>query len=343
VPIVLSLVDEKTLDEGYGFYSKGKGILNLTMKNMKMNLLQKTPDNSYLLIMESSFETAPEVIRLNSNGSQTLICRTNLQQEKFYWGKSELRHFSTEDGDVQKSALFYPANYVAGRKYPLIVYIYERMSGELNTYVKPSSQNRLGFNATNYTTDGYFVLYPDIKYELNAPGASALKCVMAAVDDVVATEMIDPEKIGLVGHSFGGYETAYIISHCDRFRVAVAGAPITDLQGWYLSWDGYQKSNIWRFENQQFRLQSPFYSMEFLENSPILNIQDINTPVLIWTASTDKQVDWTNSLKLYTGLWRLGKQSTLLIYPDDEHILLNPNHQQDLTLRMREWLAKYLK
>jgi dipeptidyl aminopeptidase/acylaminoacyl peptidase len=146
-----------------------------------------------------------------------------------------------------------------------------------------------------------------------------------------------------MGHSFGGFETTYIISQTNMFKTAVAGAPVTDLLSSYLTLDGTNISNINRYENSQFRIQTPFYEKGFLKNSPIMNVQNINTPLLLFTGNQDSTVDWSNSMKMQIALWRLKKKSTLLVYPGEDHAFVKESNQKDLYFKVKAWFDCYLK
>ncbi len=189
----------------------------------------------------------------------------------------------------------------------------------------------------------FIVLLPDIAYVLNKPGYSALQCVLSAVDQAVKTSSIDEQNIGLIGHSFGGFETSYIVGQTNRFKTAVAGAGVTDLLSFYLDIDSSDISNMERFENSQFRNRIAFTENEFLSESPIMNVKGINTPLLIWTGDNDKMVKSSYAIKMFAALWRLQKKSTLLIYPDEPHVIVNPVNQRDLTLKLTQWFDYQLK
>jgi dipeptidyl aminopeptidase/acylaminoacyl peptidase len=341
--LLLETVDNSTLQQTYCIWNKGSGIKEFIRKDMKLFAFQKAKKSPVFQFMESRFDVSPKLMLLTASGKEKQIAQANGQQKDFFWGKSELIHYLNADGKPLKGALFYPADYVPGKKYPMIVNVYQKKSDEVYNYVAPSLKLINGFNPTNFTAEGYFVLMPDLAYKLNEPGNSALNCVEAAVAKVLEMGSVDKNNVGLIGHSYGGVETTYMIGHTNIFKTAVAGAPATDLLSFYLSSGGYGQSNIWRFENQQFRIQAPFYSEEFLKNSPIGSVQNINTPLLIWTGNEDKSVDWSNSTKLQTALWRLNKKSTLIVYPGQEHVLTDQTYQEDLYFRVKNWFDYYLK
>src|SRR5262249_49093212 len=138
------------------------------------------------------------------------ISDINPQQSQFVWGSSELIAFRNTDGVPLKGALYKPDNFDPKKKYPLVVYIYERLSQRLNYYVEPKPAHSI--NISYYVSNGYLVLTPDIVYTIGYPGQSALKAVLPAIQAVVDRGIVDENAIGIQGHSWGGYQIAYMIT-----------------------------------------------------------------------------------------------------------------------------------
>lgn len=339
--IFLSEVNTQTLEEGMHFFELNKTLKPIVNVDDKIRDIQKAGD-TYLYVL-SDFDKSPELIIQQANQTKgELIQPSNEHQKEYHWGKSELIHY-TANGISLKGALFYPANYQPDKQYPLIVKPYYILSNELRLYEPPSISNPIGINVSHLTQSGYFVLYPDIHYTINKPGESALTCVNAAVDKAIQSASIDKENIGLFGFSFGGYLVSYIVSQTNRFKTAISGGGFHDLMGTYLGTDDNDKSSMWRFETQQIRITEPFYSETFFDNSPINNAHKIETPLLLWIGQNDTRVRGENSSKLQMALWRLGKESTFLVYPDEPHFILNKEHQLDLTEKTMQWFDYYLK
>lgn len=229
----------------------------------------------------------------------------------------------------------------------MVVHIYDRMSTNLHHYVNPSFLNPEGFNVTNYTLSGYFVLMPDITYEMGNPGISAVDCVTAGVNAVLDKGLVDKNKIGLFGHSFGGYETNFIISQTPIFAAAVSGAGISDIIAFYfnISKNAIFKSDMFRFENQQWRMGKSLYDDKegYCRNSPIMHAENVQTPLLLWAGKNDRIVPWNQSITYYLALRRLGVTTRMLVYPDEDHSLENADNQKDLSKRMMTWFDHLLK
>ena len=229
----------------------------------------------------------------------------------------------------------------------MVVHIYDVMSDELHQYVNPSFLNPEGFNVTNYALNGYFVLMPDIIYKMGNPGSSAVDCVTAGVNAVIAKDIVDKDKVGLYGHSFGGYETNFIISQTNIFAAAVSGAGVSDIISYYfnISRNGDFRSDMWRFENQQFRIGKSLYEDKeaYISNSPIMYAENVKTPLLLWAGKNDRIIPWNQSVTYYLALQRLGVKNMLFAYPDEDHSLENAENQTDLSKRMMAWFDYFLK
>lgn len=228
----------------------------------------------------------------------------------------------------------------------MVVYIYERLSQEVHRYVNPTLHNNTGINTSNLTAQGYLVLHPDISYVMDDVGNSATDCVVSATKAVISMGIVQPDKIALTGHSFGGYEANFIATQTNLFATIVSGAGSSDLVNTYLSigWNT-GKVETWRFEDHQYRMQQPMYTnmQGFLRNSPVMQAPKITTPMLIWTGEEDRQVDYHQSIEMYNALRRLGKKAIMLMYPGNGHILSERNSREDFTHRYEAWLATYLK
>lgn len=328
--------------QGVAIWYKEKGTVDWLLKERKILSAKRSLDKKKILVIESAFDVSPRWFQVDCTGNETEIAQTNKQQKEYAWGKSELIKYNYE-GKVLNAVLCYPAGFNPKKKYPMVVYIYEKMSVRLHDYDFPSTQNPIGFNRTNLTLEGYFVLMPDIEYSVNEVGNSALNCVMSAVAKVVETGFVDESKIGLMGHSFGGFETAYICSQTNLFKTAVVGAGVHDLRAYYLGMDTSDISNMERFWNGNFRNIIPFEAPDFDKESPLKNVKTIESPLLIWTGDADINVPHWHSTALHTALWRLGKNSTLLVYKNEEHSLRKKENKEDLTERIMQWFAHYLK
>ncbi len=272
------------------------------------------------------------------------ITEANPQQREYRWCEGrKLIEYKNSEGKRLQAALYLPADYRPGRKYPTIVYIYEKLSDRLNYYLMPSEY---GFNIARYTSDGYAVLLPDIVYKVNAPGLSAVDCVLAAVKAAIKTGVVDEKRLGLHGHSWGGYQTAFIITQTDIFKAAVAGAPLTNMISMYSSiyWNtGTCNQPI--FESSQGRFKGGYwdYLEDYIKNSPVFFAKNVKTPLLLLHNDKDGAVDWNQGIEYYNTLRRLGKFVIMLEYKGENHGLRKKENRIDYGIRMKEFFDHFLK
>jgi dipeptidyl aminopeptidase/acylaminoacyl peptidase len=344
--IVLEVINASDMSSGYSLYSLKSGVRTLVYGPKKYSSFKSSVNGKYLFTSET-FSQPPQVEFLGDVNMKTIF-QSNSHQQQYYYGRSVLVTYKNSNGDALQGALFYPAAYKEGEKYPMIVKIYERLSGKLNHYVKPTLDNDTGFNISVFTAKGYFVLLPDIKHIKGATGISAYDCVTSAVNEVVAKHNIDAKRIGLIGHSFGGYETDFIITKSNLFAAAVSGAGIGNTIGLYFSLNrngGGAEDGMWRFENQQQRMGTPFYENKqaYLDNSPLYNAGSVRTPLLQWAGKSDLVVPFEQSINFYLALRKLRVKTILLAYPDEGHSLKKEVNQRDLSVRILQWFDYYLK
>jgi dipeptidyl aminopeptidase/acylaminoacyl peptidase len=226
----------------------------------------------------------------------------------------------------------------------MLVYVYELRSQMVHRYVAPSE--RRPYNTSVFTSQDYLVLQPDIVYWDRDPGVSATECVEAAVAAVLQMGIADPKRIGLVGHSWGGYETAFIPTQTNTFAAAVAGAPLTNFFSMFgtIHWNqGMPESS--HFETGQARMDVPYWQdMEaYVRNSPVLFIEDLNTPMLVAFGNKDGTVDWHQGIELYNYARRAGKDLVMLVYDDENHSLRKKPNQIDYHHRVLDWFDHFLK
>ncbi len=296
---------------------------------------------------EEYFDRPPLLKKYNLKTKKTTeLHQSNSQHHSFKWGKSELVKYQLEDGTELKGALFYPSNYDNSRRYPMIVNIYQKLSNTVNRYQNPTLLTGFDLNISNFTTNGYFVFCPDIVYKVNEPGPSALQCVMAGVEAVLEKGIIDRKSIGLFGHSFGGYETSYIVSQTDLFATAVSGAGIHDLISFYFSMAWlWQVPQSHRFINDIMFFDSTYFEIPkiYEKNSPINFVQNINTPLLTITGDMDTNVNWEQSVEMFNALRILGREHIMLIYPNEGHDFFDVAVQLDYNKKLEAWFGHYLK
>jgi dipeptidyl aminopeptidase/acylaminoacyl peptidase len=342
-PKLLTALDLYNGGSGYSMIENGK-VMILVDGVCKISRLEMASDSQFAYLSESFSE--PPSVKFNRKGNKpTTLYQSNEQFRKYRWGRSEMIHYEA-NGRPLNGALFYPAGFDPSMKYPLIVYIYDTVSRDVFLYKNPSQYDYLGFNLTHYTLNGYVVLMADISYGAGSPGIDATNCVAAAVDKVFKMGFIDARKIGLIGHSFGGYETNFIITNTNIFAAAVSGSGVADNIAHYFTFSkDYSRAEGWRYERQQYRMGKSIYEMQgdYIRNSPVLQASSITTPLLTWAGGLDKNVKPEQSLIFYLALRRLGKKHIRLVYPDEGHSISKQKNKLDLTNRINDWFDYFLK
>jgi len=343
-PLYFTLFGERTKWYGYGRRANGN-FERLVWEDANVGRLTKAEDAEVYLYVVQRFDDSPDYFVAGpdlQNARQ--VSNTNPFQSNYLWGHAELIEYQNTWGEELQGALFYPADYEPGRQYPMIVYIYEIRSPSLHTYTVPS--NRSAYNTAVWTSQGYFVLQPDIVYRDRNPGLSAVAALVPAVEKVLETGMVDPGRVGLTGHSWGGYQTAFVVTQTDIFSAAVAGAPLTDLVSMYLSvyWNsGSTDARI--FEISQGRMEVPFWEDidAYIANSPVFHVQNLNTPLLVAHGDEDGAVDFNQGVEYYNAARRAGKNFVLLVYGGENHGNSKKANQIDYHTRIVEWFGHYLK
>ncbi|MDT8368863.1 MAG: prolyl oligopeptidase family serine peptidase [Longimicrobiales bacterium] len=340
-----ALYDDWRETWGYGRAAGlGDEVEVLLLEEARITGLDRAKDADRWIWRVEDFEDSPDVFVGDRDLNGRQITRTNPFQDDYAWGTSELVEYVNAWGDTLQGALYYPAGYEPGRRYPMITYIYEIRSNTVRSYQVPSEEDYYDFQ--DWVQDGYFVFQPDIVYRDRDPGVSAVVNIVPAVRAVIDRGLVDPEAIGLIGHSWGGYQTTFFVTQSDLFAAAVAGAPLTNMFSMYLSiyWNtGGTDARI--FEISQGRLEVPFWEDEaaYRRNSPVFHIEAMTTPLLMAQGTEDGAVDFNQGVEFYNAARRAGKDFVFLVYNDENHGFRKEPNRRDYHRRINEWFAHYLK
>ncbi|HDT12897.1 MAG TPA: S9 family peptidase, partial [Candidatus Aminicenantes bacterium] len=346
-PQYVSVYGEWTKKAGIARLEKGKAPAMLLWDDAGFGGLAKAKKADVYVYTRDTFKDYPDYYAAGSLlKNARRLTEANPQQKDFLWSSGSMLLDYTMDpasGQDRKlqAALFLPANYEKGKSYPTIVYYYETMSQQLNRYAQPSAN---GFNKSVYTSNGYAVLMPDIAYKVNDPGMSAAWCVLPAIDAAVATGIVDRDKIGLQGHSWGGYQTAFLVTQA-KFGAAVAGAPLTNMISMYSSiYFNTGSANQPIFESSQGRFKGGYWdNLEaYQRNSPVYYAERVETPLIILHNDKDGAVDWNQGIEYFNTLRRLRKPVVMLQYVGENHGLQKPANRKDYTVRMKEFFDHHL-
>jgi dipeptidyl aminopeptidase/acylaminoacyl peptidase len=345
-PLLLDATDDRT--KASGFYrvalkgSTAPEKIVMLDKNFGRPIKAKNAD--VLVYSLSRFEEFPDLwVSDGTFGNMRKVTDANPQQSQYRWGSAELVDYVNADGRPLRGILFKPENFDPSKQYPLMVYIYEELTSGLHSYHAPSPGTSI--NITRYVSNGYVVLEPDIVYETGYPGESALKCVVPAVQSIVAKGFIDPKRIGIQGHSWGGYQITYLITRTDMFRAVEAGASVADMISAYggIRW-GTGMSRAFQYEKTQSRIGAPPWSapLQFIENSPIFWVEKVHTPYLTIHNDEDDAVPWYQGIEFFSAMRRLGKEAYMFTFNGEKHGLRDRENQKYWTVHLDEFFDYYL-
>ncbi|MFQ5630441.1 MAG: alpha/beta hydrolase family protein, partial [bacterium] len=345
-PLYLHRTGEWSKKAGYASVIPGKSLKSMVWGDVFASRLIKAKDANTLAYVIESFEDSPDYFVTGDDYAESVqVSNTNPFQKDYAWGKSELIEYTNDNGRRLQGALFYPANYQPGKKYPMITYIYEIRSRVVHRYAAPSLRNYYNHNV--FTSQGYFVLQPDIVFDAGDPGISSVRTMEIAVKKVVDMGLVDEKRVGLVGHSWGGYQAGFAVTQTDIFAAAVAGAGLTDLISMYgmVAWDFGGTPENYHFEVSQERMMvPPWQDIDgYVRNSPVMNVGKLNTPLLFEVGDSDKNVDWRQGIEYYNAARRAGKQMVLLVYAKEGHGLREDKNRIDYHRRILQWFGHYLK
>jgi dipeptidyl aminopeptidase/acylaminoacyl peptidase len=269
----------------------------------------------------------------------------NPQQSQYLWGTVEHVKWTSFDGGELRGLLYKPENFDTSKKYPMIVYFYEKYSNQLNSHYVPSPSRSI-INFPFYNSNGYIVFVPDINYRTGEPGRSAYDDIISGTMAMTQRPYIDAGHMGIQGQSWGGYQVAYLVTQTGLFKAAMAGAPVSNMTSAYggIRWESGMVRQF-QYEHGQSRLGATLWENRdlYIENSPIFYANHITTPLLIMSNDNDGAVPYYQGIELITAMRRLGKPAWLLCYNGDEHNLVKRPNRQDLSIRMNQFFDHYLK
>lgn len=346
-PVLLATTNDDT--RATGFYrlssvTAGGAPQKVVMLDKAFGPVTKAKGAGTVVFTLSRFEEFPDLwLSDTAFADMKKVSNANPQQAEFVWGRSEIIDYINADGKKLRAILTKPENFDPAKKYPLMVYIYEELTQGLHSYSAPNVATSI--NIPRYVSNGYVVLRPDIVYATGYPGEAAEKCVIPAVNTVVAMGFVDPKRIGIQGHSWGGYQITHLITRTNLFAAVEAGASVSNMVSAYggIRW-GTGMSRAFQYEKTQSRIGAPPWDapLQFIENSPIFWVEKIRTPYLTIHNDEDDAVPWYQGIEFITALRRLGKEGYMFNYNGERHGLRNRDNMKHWTVHMDEFFDHYL-
>jgi dienelactone hydrolase len=344
-PMLLSGVNEDTKATGFFRATWEAGApQKLIWGDQLMGSLQKAKRSEAVVFTRQRFDLFPDLWASDTSFAKPVkVTDANPQQANFSWPTQEQISYVNADGKVLQALVAKPENFDPKKKYPLMVYIYEKYSDRLHNYQPPAPGTSINF--TRYASQGYIVLRPDIEYETGYPGKSAMKCVLPAIDKLLEAGYIDRDHIGIQGHSWGAYQIAYMVGQTNIFKAAEAGAPVANMTSAYggIRW-GTGMSRAFQYERTQSRIGAAPWErpLQFIENSPLFSVERVQTPLLMIHNDDDDAVPWYQGIELFSALRRLGKPVWMFNFNGDKHNLVQRENQKYWTVHMDEYFDHLL-
>jgi len=343
--MLLSAYGEWTKKSGYYSLKSGTEPEKLIYEDKQMGRPIKTKNADKIIYTMESFVDFPDYYLSKTDFKEPKrVTEANPQQSEYAWGSRVLVDYQNSKGQKLQATLTLPAGYEKAKRYPMVVFIYEKVSQRHHEYSMPTYDDRP--HMSTYACDGYLFLMPDIVFTIGRPGDSALDCVSSAVKKVIELGYADPERIGLQGHSWGGYEAAFLVTQTDMFACVVAGAaPSCPATQYNQISKGFGFNPNFYWEREQGRMGTdPWKDADlYFSQSPIRQAEKIITPFMLLHGSEDGSVDWIESLEYYNAARRLGKKVIFLSYPGEPHHLSKEENQKDFLIRMKQFFDHYLK
>ncbi|MCL1141631.1 prolyl oligopeptidase family serine peptidase [Shewanella gaetbuli] len=346
---------ELVLLKGYSHITKADGIFqakvgeagvtSLTDADSKLTVLARAKDAQTILYSSERFDLYPDIYAVIKADFDNKVKLTDLdsQRQAFDWGKAELVSWTGGDGEPIDGVLIKPSNYQQGQTYPVMVYYYRFMSDRLHSFPDMKINHRPNF--AWYTNNGYAIFLPDIRFEIGYPGISAVKALTSGVQKIIDMGIADPKKIGLHGHSWSGYQTAFAVTQTNMFAAAVSGAPVSNMTSAYSGIrHGSGLARQFQYEMGQSRIGESLYKapQKYIENSPVFYVERIKTPMMIMFGDIDDAVPWEQGVEMYLAMRRAGKDVVFLQYEGEPHHLKKYPNKLDYTIKMRQYFDHYL-
>ena len=345
--VILSLFDNVSKENGLAGVQLDKpGCKTLVRGGYSWKSPKKARSAQAFLYLKGNFQEPMDLYYTTSPGVQERkFTAINPQLKDYNWGSVELYHWTAYDGTAMDGLLYKPEDFDAGKKYPVMIYFYEKNSENLYTHypVQPSWSI---INIPFYVSRGYVVFVPDIVYTRGLPGESAYNCIVSGAESLTRFPWIDSENMAIQGQSWGGYQVAYLITRTGMFKAAGAGAPVSNMTSAYggIRWES-GSSRQGQYEQGQSRIGRDLWNGTelYVENSPLFRLPEVTTPVLIMHNDADGAVPWYQGIEMFMGLRRLGKPAWLLQYNNEAHNLRERRNRKDLTIRLQQFFDFYLK
>lgn len=348
--MLLSVFDYADKRNGLATTTFGKAAAPLirNLETYQFTQMNKAKNADVYAYLKANFNTSPDVYIASGNNfaAAKRVSDINPQMKDYNWGTAELVKWYTYNGRPTEGVLYKPEDFDPDKKYPMLVVFYETNSENLYKYynMEPSWS---WVNYPFYVSRGYVILVPDIHYTPGTPGESAYDYICSGVEDLCKkNSWIDKERIGIDGQSWGGYQTAFLVTRTNMFACAGSGAPVANMTSAFggIRWES-GSSRQGQYEQGQSRIGRNLWEAPefYISNSPIFHADRVNTPLLIMHNDADGAVPWYQGIEMFMALRRLQKPVWMLQYNGEAHNLRERRNRKDITKRLQQFFDHYLK
>lgn len=349
--VYLSVFNEESQENGFGRVNLAKPAKTLEYftDTVSFKYVAGTMTTDRLFYQKGNFRNCYDLYYTDDNfKTSTKVSAINPQMADYRWGRAELFHWNAYDGTPLKGLVFIPDGVKEGEKLPVMIYFYEKNANNLYSFWTPAP-SRSTVNIPFYTSRGYIVFVPDIVYKVGHPGESAYNCICAGAEALCEKYSIaDKSRMAIQGQSWGGYQTAWLITRTNMFAAAGSGAPVGNMTSAYggIRW-GSGITRAGQYEHGQSRIGKSMWEPGaldlYIENSPVFHVDKVQTPVLIMHNDADGAVPWYQGIEFFSDLRRLDKPAWLLQYNKEAHNLVQRRNCKDLSIRLQQFFDYYLK
>jgi dienelactone hydrolase len=352
-PITLSAFGEWTKKNGF-YELTGNTLKPIVYADARFSTPTRALKADKYIFTRQTFSEYPDIrVSGPAFSDSKRISDANPQQSEFVWGRRVLFDYTNRDGRKLQGILALPDDYRDGEKRPMIVTFYERNSSGLHRYEAPSFITGMGTIPMEAVSRGYITMLPDVFFRTGSSHSDMLEAVEAATKKVIELGYVDPKRIAVHGHSYGGEGAAYISTQSKMFAAVGMGAGVTDLfsdfsQSWGWSYQVNSGSGANGFDyylNGQGRWGfSPWDKPEvYMNESALTHAPKVSQPVLIMHGTADPTVSFQEGLSFYQALRFNKKEAYLLAYPGEGHGLRGLANRKDLTIRYFQFFDHYLR
>lgn len=346
----LRLTSYNDLRKNFGFYSASinkKGVKKLLEEDKKFTFVQQPKNSDAIFYKREAYDEYPNLWMADNNNFKSTQKITHLHEDlkqKWNWGTAELIDWLSLDGTKIQGVVIKPDNYDPKKRYPIMTYYYRFFTDRLHDFNEPKTNHRPVY--AQYVSDDYVVFLPDIRFEIGRPGFAATKSLVPGIQKLIEMGIADEDKLGLHGHSWSGYQTAFMVTQTDIFDAAVSGAPVSNMTSAYsgIRWASGMARQF-QYEKTQSRIGESLIEApeKYIENSPVFFADKITTPMLIMHGDADGAVPWYQSIEMYLAMRRYNKDVIFLQYHNEPHHLQQFGNKLDYAIRMKEYFDFYLK